>query len=118
MDSTARGRKVEGVPRLVILWARPDHLTREEADAWVRAGVAGLEAAPGVTCADVAEVHPAAFEHPVLWHWILELDIVDHAAVARTLRHGPVADWVRDLQLLGMRPTVLLVGDAAPGAAA
>jgi hypothetical protein len=109
----------EDVPRLLVLWTRPDHLTRVEADAWVRAGVAGLETAPGVEAARVEEVLPAAFEHPALWHWLLELDVSDHAAVTRTLRHGPVADWVRDLRLLGMRPTVMLVaGDAAPEASA
>ena len=112
-------REAEEVPRLLVLWTRPDHLTRVEADAWVRSGVAVLETATGVEGARVEEVLPAAFEHPALWHWLLELDVVDHASVARTLRRGPVADWVRDLRLLGMRPTVLLVaGDAAPGAVA
>ena len=112
-------RDAGAVPRLLVLWTRPDHLTRVEADAWVRSGVAGLEAAPGVESARVEEVLPAAFEHPVLWHWLLELDVSDDSAAARTLRHGPVADWVRDLRLLGMRPTVLLVaGDAAPEASA
>jgi hypothetical protein len=106
------------VPRVVVLWTRPDHLTRQEADAWVRAEAAGLAAASGITSARVAELHSAAIEHPALFHWLLELDVVDHASVARALRHGPVADWIRDLRLLGMRPAVLLVaGDAAPGAA-
>ena len=107
------------MPRLVVLWTRPDHLTRQEADAWVRTHIAALDSAPGISSARVAELHSAALEHPALWHWILELDVVDHASVARTLRRGPVADWVRDLRLLGMRPTVLLVaGDAAPEAVA
>jgi hypothetical protein len=107
------------VPRLVVLWTRPDHLTRQEADAWVRAATEALDAAPGISSAGVSELHSAAREHPALWHWILELDVVDQASVARTLRHGPVADWMRDLRLLGMRPTVLLVaGDAAPGTVA
>jgi hypothetical protein len=107
------------VPRLVVLWTRPDHLTRQEADAWVRTQIAALDAAPGISSARVAELRSAALEHPALWHWILELDVVDHASVARTLRCGPVADWMRDLRLLGMRSTVALVdGDVAPGAAA
>ena len=107
------------MPRLVVLWTRPDHLGRDEADAWVRTEVAALDAAPGISRAWVAELRRAALEYPAHFHWILELDVVDQASVARTLRHGPVADWVRDLRLLGMRPTVLLVaGDAAPGAAA
>jgi len=95
------------VPRLVILWTRPDHLTREEADAWVRLEVAGL----AIPDARLAEVEPAAWEHPVSWHWVLELELEDAAAGARSLRRGPVADWLRDLRLLGMRPTVMLVGN-------
>jgi hypothetical protein len=102
-----------------VLWTRPDHLTRQEADAWVRTEVAALDTAPGISSARISELQSAAVEHPALWHWILELEVVDEASAARTLRHGPVADWVRDLRLLGMRPTVLLVaGDAEPGAAA
>jgi hypothetical protein len=119
MEPVLRRSDAGDVPRLLVLWTRPDHLTRVEADAWVRSGVAVLETTPGIEAARVEEVLPAAFEHPALWHWLLELDVSDHAAVARTLRNGPVADWVRDLRLLGMRPTVLLVpGGSAPEATA
>jgi hypothetical protein len=106
------------VPRIVVLWTRPDHLTRQEADAWVQAGTAVLDTAPGISNARVGELESAALEHPVRWHWMLELDVVDRASVAQTLHHGPVADWMRDLRLLGMRPTVMLVDGAAPGAVA
>jgi len=97
------------VPRLVILWTRPDHLTREEADTWVRLEVPAL----GIADARLTEVEPAALEHPVNWQWMLELELEDAPAGARSLRHGPVADWLRDLRLLGMRPTVMLVDNAA-----
>ena len=115
MEARPAADHAVGVPRLVMLWTRPDHLTREEADAWVHAEVAGL----GLADARIGEVQPAAFEHPVSWHWMLELEVDDAAIGARSLRRGPVADWVRDLRLLGMRPTVMLVANAAgPGAAA
>ena len=107
MEGGAAGDHAVGVPRLVILWTRPDHLTRAEADAWVRLEVAGL----GIADARLAEVEPAAWEHPVSWHWMLELELEDAPAGARSLRRGPVADWLRDLRLLGMRPTVMLVGN-------
>ena len=106
------------MPRLVVLWTRPHHLTREEADAWVRSGVAGFDTAPGVTGARVAEVHAADFEHPAMWHWMLELEVTDDATAARTMRSGALADWLRDLRLLGMRPTVLLVASGTAPAAA
>ena len=99
----------------MILWTRPSHLTRQEADAWVRLEVAAL----GIAEARLAEVEPAALEHPVNWHWMLELELEDAPAGARSLRRGPVADWLRDLRLLGMRPTVMLVdNDASPAPAA
>ena len=93
----------------MILWTRPSHLTREEADAWVRLEVAAL----GIPDAQLAEIAPAALEHPVNWHWMLELELEHAPAGVRSLRRGPVADWLRDLRLLGMRPTVMLVDNAA-----
>jgi hypothetical protein len=115
MEGGTGGAQDERVPRLVILWTRPDHLTREEADAWVRLEVARL----GIPDARLAEVEPAALEHPVSWRWMLELELVDRREGARRLSRGPVADWLRDMRLLGMRPTVMLVGsDGAPEAAA
>jgi hypothetical protein len=118
MENEPARNQAGGVPRIVVLWTRPDHLTREDADAWVQAGTAALDAAPGISNARVGELQSAAAGHPARWHWMLELDVVDEGSVARTLRHGPVADWVRDLRLLGMHPTVMLVDGAAPGAAA
>jgi hypothetical protein len=107
------------VPRLVILWTRPAHLTRVEADAWARTEVPLVAAAAGIDSPVVTEVRPAALEHPASWHWMLELEVSDDATADRCLRRGPLADWVRDLRLLGMRPTVLLVGEPeVPGAAA
>ena len=47
------------------------------------------------------------------WHWMLELELEHAPAGVRSLRRGPVADWLRDLRLLGMRPTVMLVDNAA-----
>ena len=106
----ACGRDHAGwVPRLVILWTRPNHLSREEADTWVRLEVRAL----GLAGARLAEVQPAAMEHPMSWHWMLELELEDTSAGARSLRRGPLADWLRDLRLLGMRPTVMLVDNSA-----
>jgi len=120
MEGRPRRRHAVEVPRLVVLWTRPNHLTREEADDWVRSGVVGFDTAPGVTGARVAEVHAADFEHPAMWHWMLELEleVTDHATVARTMHSGALAEWLRDLRLLGMRPTVLLVASGTAPAAA
>ena len=51
------------------------------------------------------------------WDWLLELELEDARRRGASLRRGPVADWLRDLRLLGMRPTVMLVGnDSVPEA--
>jgi hypothetical protein len=119
MEAAAPRAQAVRMPRLVILWTRPAHLTRVEADAWARAEVPALAAVPGVDGTRITEVRSAAFAHPASWHWMLELDVSDDAVAGRSLQRGPIADWVRDLQLLGMRPTVMLVGrpDGAGAAA-
>ena len=118
MEDAAPRREAGDVPRLVILWTRPYHLSREQADAWVSSEVAGLAATPGVDGARVVKVQRAALEHPSQWDWMLELDVGDAATVTGLLRRGDVADWLRDLRLLGMRPTVMLIAnDAVSGAA-
>jgi hypothetical protein len=119
MDASAACAHAVEVPRLLILWTRPGHLSLEEADAWIRSELAVLDAVPDVASSRITEVRSAAAAHPASWHWLLELDVSDDAAAGRSLQRGPVADWVGDLRLLGMRPTVLLVGASdAPGAAA
>jgi hypothetical protein len=119
MGTAELRRHADGVPRLLVFWTRPYHLTRVEADAWVRSEVSLLEGAAGVEHARVDELHPASVEHPAPWHWMLEIHIADGATVARCVHRGPLADWLRDLRLLGMRPTVVVVaGDAAPREAA
>ena len=95
------------MPRLVILWTRPEHLEPEEADDWVRSQTVGLR----VVGAHAAEVQSAAFEHPASWNWMLELEVDDAASAERTLRSGPIADWLRELRQLRMRPKVMLVAD-------
>ena len=95
------------MPRLMILWTRPQHLEPEEGDDWVRSQTVGLRAIG----ARAAEVQSAAFEHPASWHWVLELEVDDAAGAERSLRSGFVADWVRELRQLKMRPTVMLVAD-------
>lgn len=95
------------MPRLVILWTRPEHLEPEEADDWVRSQTVGLRALG----ARATEVQSAAFEHPTSWHWMLELEVNDAATAERSLRSGPIADWLRELRQLRMRPKVMLVAD-------
>jgi hypothetical protein len=98
-----------GVPRLIVLWARPRHRTAEEAERWARAEVRALLAVDAVRSASLTQLESASARHGSDWDWLLELDI---ALPARDcVDRGPCAEWLGDLRLLGMRPAVMLAGD-------
>ena len=101
--------------RLLILWRRPYHLTATQAEAWVRYEVGRLETPAGVKFVQVRALESAAVDHPARWQWMLELDARDAAAAAGALRRGPVADWMRDLRLLGTRPVALMTAELEHG---
>ena len=63
-----------GCRALVILWTRPSHLKREEADAWVRLRSCCTRdrLTPGLRRSS-----PPRSEHPVSWQWMLELELED-----------------------------------------
>jgi hypothetical protein len=97
--------------RLVVLWTRPYHLSVEEADAWARREAAGLLALAGVARAELTRLDTAATRHAAEWDWMLELHLregVDRHACAE---QPAFVDWLLDLRLLGMRPTVVVVDD-------
>jgi hypothetical protein len=98
------------VPRLLVLWARPYHLTAEEAERWARTAVRGLLADDAVSSAALTRLERPSPRHSGDWHWLLELDTTQPAGDCVT--RDPCAEWLADLQLLGMRPAVMLVADA------
>ena len=100
------------VPRLLVLWSRPYHLAAGEAERWVRAEVRQLPAADGVMAVALRRLESASPRLGHQWDWLLELEVA--APVADRVESGPCADWLADLRLLGMRPTVLLVSDDRP----
>jgi hypothetical protein len=93
------------VPRLLVLWSRPHHLTAEEAERWARAEVRALLGDPGIRSATLTRLASASARHGADWDWLLELDIDAPDRVER----GPCAEWLGDLRLLGMKPSVVLV---------
>jgi hypothetical protein len=95
--------------RLVILWTRPYHLSAEEADAWSRREAKRLARLEGVDWGELTRVRSPSLHYPNEWDWMLELHLhagVDPQECADMQECG---DWVRDLRLLGMRPTVVVV---------
>jgi hypothetical protein len=98
--------------RLVVLWTRPYHLSAEEVGAWTRREATQLLALPGVTRAELTRLEGPPPGHDSDWDWMLELHLregVDRHACAE----DPVfEEWLLDLRLLGMRPTVVVVDNS------
>jgi hypothetical protein len=97
-----------GVPRVLVLWSRPHHLSTEEAEQWARSEVRALLADRAIRSAQLARLESASPRHACDWNWILELDVAD--PVRDCVDRGACAEWLGDLRLLGMRPVVVLAG--------
>jgi hypothetical protein len=98
------------VPRLLIVWSRPHHLTAEEANRWVRGEVSALLGDAATRSGELRRLESASPRHGCDWHWLLDLDVA--APASEFVDEGVCADWLGDLRLLGMRPQVMVVGDA------
>jgi hypothetical protein len=93
-----------GVPRVLIWWSRPHHLSIEDAERWVRTELRGVIAADAVRSAELVRLEPASQRHGGEWHWLLELELDD--PVRDRLESGAWGEWLADLRLLGMKPEV------------
>ena len=98
------------VPRVLVLWSRPDHLSAAEAERWVRAEVRALRAVDAVRSAQLTRVESASPRQPCDWRWLLELELT--GSVRDCVERGPCAEWLGDLRLLGMRPAVVVAAEA------
>jgi hypothetical protein len=105
------GRRADDarVPRLLVLWTRPSHLTDEEADGWAREEVRALLADDAVTSAELTRLEKVSPRHGGERGWLLALEVAVPAA--EFVEHGRCAEWLGDLRLLGMRPAVMLADD-------
>ena len=98
------------VPRLLIVWSRPHHLTAEEDSRWVRDEVGALLGDARARSGELTRLQSASPRHGCDWHWLLDLDVAPPAS--EFVDEGVCAEWLGDLRLLGMRPQVMVVGDA------
>jgi hypothetical protein len=99
---------MRSVARLVILWTRPYHLTAEEAQTWARQEVGRLLAVNAVRCAELTLLRSASLRHSRDWDWMLEIYLTPGATTDDCVNAAAFAEWLSDLRLLGMRPSVLL----------
>jgi hypothetical protein len=98
------------VPRLLVLWSRPRHVTSEEAERWARAEIGALLRSDDVRSAELTRLESASARHGADWSWLLELEVA--GPVPRFVTDGPCADWLGDMRLLGMQPRVMVAADS------
>jgi hypothetical protein len=103
--------------RIVILWTRPYHLSADEADAWAQRESARLLALDGVERGELARLHSGSERHAIEWSWMLELHLRDGVDGHACAEQPELEDWLLDLRLLGMRPTIVVAErpSALPG---
>jgi hypothetical protein len=99
------------VTRLIVLIGTPQHLRAEEADGWLRKEAAALRTAEGVRRAAISPLASASVRWPNQWGWLIELECEGPEGAARATCDDAWTVLLGDLRLLGMRPTVAVVGD-------
>jgi hypothetical protein len=99
-----------GVPRLLVLWSRPHHLSDEEAERWARAELRGVATAPGIRSLQLRRLEAPSPRYAGDWRWLLELEIDGPARAC--VESGPCGEWLADLRLLGMRAEVVVAAEA------
>jgi hypothetical protein len=98
------------VPRLLVLWSRPRHVSSEEAERWARAEILALLRADDVQSAQLTRVASASARHGAEWSWLLELDVA--GPVTQFVKRRPCAEWLGDMRLLGMQPRVMVAAES------
>lgn len=79
-----------------------------------REEVGRLLAIEGVRCAELTRLRDASPRYGRDWDWMLELHLTAGTDAHQCVdHHGACREWLGDLRLLGMRPSVL-VADGAP----
>lgn len=94
--------------RVLVFWSRPAHLSADEAEAWVREELEGLLRRGDVARAGLTRLEPASSRHARPCDWMLELELPPGADVATCLDSRLWKEWLADLRLLGMRPSVMV----------
>ena len=100
----------DAVPRVLVLWTRPHHLTPQEAERWVRRELRAVAADDAVRSARLSRLEQASPWHGGDWRWLLELQIA--GSVRDYVESDPCAEWLGDLRLLGMRVELVVAEDA------
>ncbi len=92
---------------------RPYHLSESEADRWMRSQAAPLAGTAAVEKVEVSRLRSPAGRGGD-WDWLIEMhcDGVEQAQSAA--REEVCRDFVADLRLLGMHPSLVLADATRP----
>ena len=102
------------MPRLLLLWKRPHHLSAVEADTWVREQITQLALPDSVERIELTPLSPAAGGYPSPGDWLCELHLREDADASACLADRACAEWLRDLRLLGMAPLIAIATEGIP----
>jgi hypothetical protein len=94
--------------RVLVCWTRPAALRWAEADDWSREEAARLATARGVKRVELTRLGYAKQAHSPPGDWLLELYLEPGVDADMCLSEPICADSIRDMRLLGMRPTVAI----------
>ena len=112
MVGDAAAWEARPVQRLLIMCLRPYQLGMAEADAWLRRELDKLISGGNFGRAALSELRSVSLAWGREWDWLLELELTSDAEAALA-RGSPLNEFLLDLRLLGMRPTVAITGDMA-----
>jgi hypothetical protein len=87
-------------------------LDEDEAAAWTHKEVAALLRSPSIRRAEPKAIEVSGDSLGHMYDWLLELDVESREA----LEAAPLAEFLLDLRLLGLRPAVLVLREQEPPA--
>jgi hypothetical protein len=97
------------VAQVLVCWTRPQRLSVDEAERWLRGDLARLLAAERVDGALLSRVGLASVRHGTPYAWLLELDVPSDCDAQTWLESPAWREWLGDLHALGLRPAAMLV---------
>jgi hypothetical protein len=111
MESGPARNQHGGMARLLVMWTDPMHLSVAEAEAWVRDQSRRLLELDDIDHLRLTRLAPPSHRHAQPWDWLLEIELRPGPERVACADEPLVADWLRDLRLLGMRPVQLAAGE-------
>jgi hypothetical protein len=103
---------------MLIMCRRPLHLPRADAERWIQAEASRLLEDPAVARVRFTPLQSAALAWPRVSDWMLDVEIDPKHSPHDAVRRNSCRELLGDLRMLGMQPSVVVVGDAVELAAA